>query len=343
MGSTSISKPTPPAAPTTADSVQAYTENMPQMIETQMEYAPQLAQQQFDIQSGLAPEYAQQAWDLQNQYAPMMAEQQQQLQQQYEPGAYNATQTLGGLMNEDYLTNYDTGGYGQGFDQARDRIKQDSRAAWAQRGLGQSGMSAEDETRMLSEFEFPYAMQQEQLRTQELGRRQNMGLSLSGRYAVPNVQGVSTPQVQTPSLMGGYDFGNVQSGMQQGYGNYSGAYSSMYGANAKLQANANNVNQQYAKMGMQGAGAIMMSDRKLKKDIVSAEDSLEKIEKLNPVEYKWKETGKIDGGVIAQELEEIMPDAVEEIDGIKHIKPMMIIGHLIGAVKELNEKIEQLS
>jgi len=220
---TQIIQPTPAPAPSTADAVQAYTENLPQMIETQMQYAPQLAQQQYDIQSGLAPEYAQQAWNMQQQYAPMMAQQQQELQQQYEPGAYQAMQGLGGLMEGDYLTDYDTSGYGEGFEATRDRLKQDSRAAWSQRGLGMSGMSAEDESRMLAEFEFPYAMQQEQLRTQELGRRQNVALSLAGRYAIPNVQGVNTPQVQTPSLMGGYDFGNVQSGMQQGYGAYTAA------------------------------------------------------------------------------------------------------------------------
>lgn len=267
MGSTSVSTPTPPPQPTTADSINAYIQGMPQMIENQMRYAPQLAQQQYDISQNLSPQYAEQAWNLQQQYAPMLAEQQQQLQQQYEPEAYAARQQLGGLMEGDYLTNYDTGGYGQGFDAARNRLKQDSRSAWAQRGLGFSGMSAEDETRMLSEFEFPYAMQQEQLRSQELGRRQNMALSLAGRFGVPEIQGVSTPTVGTPNLMSGYDFGNVQSGMQQGYGNYSGAYSSMYGANAGLQANANNVNQQYAKMGMQGLGAVMMSSRDFKNNI----------------------------------------------------------------------------
>ena len=219
-GGTTIHQPTPPPQPSTADAINAYIQGLPQMMQAQMEYAPQLAQQQYDIAQGLAPQYAEQAWQMQQQYAPMMAQQQQELQQQYEPEAYAARQHLGGLMEGDYLTNYDTGGYGQGFDAARSRIQQDSRAAWAQRGLGFSGMSAEDETRMLSEFEFPYALQQEQLRAQELGRRQNMALTLAGRYGVPNVQGVNTPQVQTPNMMGGYDFGGVQSGMQQGYGTY---------------------------------------------------------------------------------------------------------------------------
>ena len=220
---TKVYQPTPPPQPSTADAINAYIAGMPQMMELQMQYAPQLAQQQYDIAQGLAPQYAQQAWGLQQQYAPLMAQQQQELQQQYEPEAYAARQQMGDLMGGDYLTDYDTGGYGQGFDAARNRLQQDSRAAWAHRGLGLSGMSAEDELRTLSEFEFPYAMQQEQLRTQELGRRQNVALSLMGRYGVPNIQGINTPQVGTPNLMGGYDFGNVQSGMQQGYSSYQQA------------------------------------------------------------------------------------------------------------------------
>ena len=218
---TQVIQPTPQPQPSTAEAIQAYIEGLPQMIQTQMQYAPQLAQQQFDIQQGLAPSYAQEAWQLQQEYAPMLAEQQQALQEQYEPEALAARQSLGGLLEGDYLTDYNAGGYGEGFDAARNRLKQDARGAWAQRGLGFSGMSAEDETRMLAEFEFPYALQQEQLRTQELGRRQNLALSLAGRYGVPNVQGVSTPTVQTPSLMQNYDFGNVQSGMLQGYGTYT--------------------------------------------------------------------------------------------------------------------------
>ena len=220
---TQVIQPTPAPQPSTADAINAYIKGMPQMMKLQMQYAPQLAQQEFDIAQGLAPQYAQQAWEMQQQYAPLMAQQQQELQQQYEPEAYAARQQMGGLMGGDYLSNYDTGGYGQGFESARNRLKQDSRAAWAQRGLGFSGMSAEDETRMLSEFEFPYAMQQEQLRSQELGRRQNVALSLMGRFGVPEIQGVNTPQVGTPNLMGGYDFGNVQSGMQQGYSSYQQA------------------------------------------------------------------------------------------------------------------------
>jgi len=233
-GDTKVEQPSPPSQPTTAESVDAYVANYPKMQELQMEYAPQLAQQQFDLQSQYAPQYAEQAWDLQQQYAPEYAQQQQELQQQYEPEAYAAKQQLGDLMQGDYLTNYDPGGYGTGYNTARQNLRQDYMDTWGFSGLGKSGMMPSDVSEKMAGFEFPYAQGQEQMRTSELGRRQNQAMALTGRATVPTVQNVSSPQVQTPNLMGGYDYGNVQSGMQQGYGTYGSMYGNMYNTNAQM-------------------------------------------------------------------------------------------------------------
>lgn len=233
-GKTTVEQPTPPAAPTTAEAVDAYVANYPRMQELQMQYAPQLAQQQYDLQSQYAPQYAQQAWDLQSQYAPEYAAQQQALQQQYEPEAYAAKQQLGDLMQGGYLTNYDPGGYGGAYDTARSNLRQDYMDTWGYSGLGKSGMMPYDVSEKMSAFEFPYAQQQEQMRLGELGRRQNQAMALTGRATVPTVQNVSSPQVSTPNLMGGYDFGGVQQGMQQGYGTYGSMYGNMYNANAQM-------------------------------------------------------------------------------------------------------------
>lgn len=54
-GSTSISEPNPPAQPSTADAVNAWVQSMPQVYQTQMQYAPLQAQQQVE----LAQKYAQ--------------------------------------------------------------------------------------------------------------------------------------------------------------------------------------------------------------------------------------------------------------------------------------------
>ncbi len=312
-GKTEVVQPTPPAAPSTADAMNAYIAGMPAMYQAQLDWQPKLAaqdiamMQQFlpqitQLEQGLASQYApQQAaqqWELQKQYAPLYAEQQQQMQQQYEPGAYAALQNLGtqmtpnylsgqgafnvatdptlqamqGMVNPEWMTGY-SAQEAPGMEAARERLRQSARGAWASRGLAESGMSAEDETRMLSEFELPYAMQQEALTQQvaaqrqglgaqvgsmglqaqqnawqnyysELGRRQNIGLSLAGRYNVPVQSSISTPQInlpnyQAPNVMAGYSFPQVQNSMMQGYGNYANAYSNMYNANAQFLPTSN--------------------------------------------------------------------------------------------------------
>jgi hypothetical protein len=252
---TTINYPEPPKAPTTAEAVTAYVESMPQMYETQMQYAPLLAQQQADISGQFAPEYAQQAWDMQQQYAPLQAEQQWQMQQQYaplmaqqqqelmqeyEPEAYQARQQIGTMMEDpNWMTGYQAQ-QAPGFQAARNRLTQDTRGAWASRGLAHSGMSAEDEVKMMSEFEFPYAMQQEQLTLQEQGRRQQFAAGMAGRYAPPAIAGVQTPQtqmpqVQTPDMMQGYNFGGVAGHQLGGYSNYLNAWTSRQNALAQAQ------------------------------------------------------------------------------------------------------------
>jgi len=54
MGSTEINQPSPPPQPSTAEAIQAWADVMPQIMETQMEYAPLQAQQQVE----LAQQYA---------------------------------------------------------------------------------------------------------------------------------------------------------------------------------------------------------------------------------------------------------------------------------------------
>jgi hypothetical protein len=329
-GSTNVEMPQAPAAPSTADAVKAYVQNMPAMYQAQMEWGPKIQEQQLGmiqqylpqitqlmqgLQSQYAPQQAEQQWQLQQQYAPLLAQQQQQLQQQYEPGAYNALQNLGGMMNPEYLSGqgafnvaqspmmnqmsammtpeWMTGYSAQnapGMDAARQRVIEQSRAGWADRGMAQSGMSAEDEARMVSEFEFPYALQQEALTQQtlsnrqglastyagqelqqqqnawqnyyaELARRQNLGLSLAGRYNVPSQASVSTPQVSIPNysptnVMQGYSFPQVQNSMMSGYGDYSNLYGSMYGTNQQAQASSNDFWSNIIGSGLGAIGSI---------------------------------------------------------------------------------------
>lgn len=85
------------------------------------------------------------------------------------------------------------------------------------------------------------------------------------------------------------------------------------------------------------------SDKRIKKNINTLEDALEKVLKLRGVTYQHKTTNKDSIGVIAQELQEVFPELVKEArDGTLAVAYGNLVGVLIEAVKTLNEKIEVL-
>ena len=86
-----------------------------------------------------------------------------------------------------------------------------------------------------------------------------------------------------------------------------------------------------------------LSDETAKENIVTITNSLLTVNQLNGVEFTWKDNGKPSAGVIAQQLENILPALVATgDDGLKSVNYLGIIGYLIEAVKELTAKFEQL-
>jgi hypothetical protein len=83
------------------------------------------------------------------------------------------------------------------------------------------------------------------------------------------------------------------------------------------------------------------SDINLKDNIQTIVNPLDKIIKLNGVTFNWKENQKPSIGVIAQELQEILPELVSQGD-IKSVNYNGLIGVLIEAVKEQQKQIEEL-
>ena len=95
----------------------------------------------------------------------------------------------------------------------------------------------------------------------------------------------------------------------------------------------------------------------IKEDITNIPDPLESLKKLNGVLFNWKDewiknqggedgyfVRKKDVGVIAQEVEKVLPEAVaQREDGIKAVKYDRLTCLLIEAVKKLSEKVETLS
>jgi hypothetical protein len=83
------------------------------------------------------------------------------------------------------------------------------------------------------------------------------------------------------------------------------------------------------------------SDANLKTNIQTVENALDTVSQLRGVSFDWKETGNGSYGVIAQELEEVLPELVKNGEN-KSVNYNGIIGVLIEAIKELKNEIEEL-
>ena len=71
------------------------------------------------------------------------------------------------------------------------------------------------------------------------------------------------------------------------------------------------------------------SDERLKENVETIEDALEKVKQLRGVEYDHKKTGDHCLGVIAQEVEKIVPDVVyEDALGVKSVAYMNMVALL---------------
>ena len=85
------------------------------------------------------------------------------------------------------------------------------------------------------------------------------------------------------------------------------------------------------------------SDSRLKDDIHTITHALEMVKQMRGVRYVSASNGLHSVGVIAQEMQNVLPEVVFADDkGILHVAYMNIIGVLINAIKELNAKVEKL-
>ena len=96
-------------------------------------------------------------------------------------------------------------------------------------------------------------------------------------------------------------------------------------------------------------GVLLSSDRRFKKDINTVENALEKVLRLRGVNYYWKQNefpnknfdDKLELGLIAQEVELIIPEIVgESSDGYKAVEYQKLVALLIEAIKEQQSIID---
>ena len=83
------------------------------------------------------------------------------------------------------------------------------------------------------------------------------------------------------------------------------------------------------------------SDEKLKENVITIENALDKVLSLRGVEYDRIDSGEHQIGVIAQEVEKIIPEVVYG-DEIKSVAYGNLIGLLIEAIKEQQKEIDEL-
>ena len=91
------------------------------------------------------------------------------------------------------------------------------------------------------------------------------------------------------------------------------------------------------------------SDIKLKENIEVIPHALDKVKQLKGVTFNYKKDGKVSTGLIAQDLEKVLPEAVYESSDIdndedKHlaIRYGNTVGLLVEAIKELEAKVKEL-
>jgi hypothetical protein len=100
--------------------------------------------------------------------------------------------------------------------------------------------------------------------------------------------------------------------------------------------------------------AFSTSDKKLKDNITPIENALDKVSQIQGVEFDWKPLSDEkkrsihgneghDVGVIAQEIEKVLPEVVTTRDnGYKAVKYEKIIPLLVEAIKELQAEVQEL-
>lgn len=99
------------------------------------------------------------------------------------------------------------------------------------------------------------------------------------------------------------------------------------------------------------AYSTTVSDLRLKKDVRPIKDALKKVQQLNGCTFTYLKDDRKSAGLIAQDIEKVLPSAVIESEAVYHgkegetyktVQYDQLIGLLVEAVKELKAEIEEL-
>jgi hypothetical protein len=121
---------------------------------------------------------------------------------------------------------------------------------------------------------------------------------------------------------------------------------------ANRQAQANNTAQMRAQTGAatdeavsNWAGMMAMSDERSKKNIKKF-DAKEFLDQICPVEFEYIDSRNGEGGqvgIMAQDLEKIMPSAIKEDEGgMKHIDYSKLVAPMAASLASINERLSKI-
>lgn len=88
---------------------------------------------------------------------------------------------------------------------------------------------------------------------------------------------------------------------------------------------------------------VASSDIRLKKNIQPIVGALDTIDLLSPVDFQWINTDAESMGLIAQEVEGVLPSVVTESAGIKRVDYIQLVSLLIKAVQELRKELKDVT
>jgi hypothetical protein len=138
---------------------------------------------------------------------------------------------------------------------------------------------------------------------------------------------------------------------QEGLGTANSNYMAQQQQYQQAQAAQNNANAQATGQLVQGAGLAAMlafSDSELKEAVTEIDSALDKLDALTGVTWQWNDEANELGlvgagaGVIAQDVQAVLPQAIKERDEHLAVDYAAVIGLLVNAVKELKQEVATL-
>jgi|GEM_PF-3008872 len=91
-----------------------------------------------------------------------------------------------------------------------------------------------------------------------------------------------------------------------------------------------------------GGNITAYSDIKLKENLEAIPNALAKVQALTGYTFDRKDTGERQTGLIAQDVEKVLPEAVGENNGTMTLAYGNLVGLLVEAIKELKAEVEEL-